>query len=454
MANKSLNTQKYATFAAAQLAHSVHSNTAQVYLAVGRPTSWENEPNDPDTPTLDTQSVDFAYWRDLLGAKRIASGDACLVIPRRNWEAGTVYDQYDDTAEDLMDLDFYVVDQSQETGYHYVYKCLWNNYGAESTVSPAATVGDWETRPISLSDDGYVWKYLYRIEPSYEKFLTTEWMPVYANTAVAGVATQFAGQIPVEVPLLINDGGSGYDPTDESGITITIDGDGANAEILFADLTFLNNAVANVVLTSGGLGYTKIDAIDIEQFTANSAADLRVIIPPFPNHGFNPVNELGAAAVMFTSELAFSEDDLLTTVNDYRRIMLLVNPLLANGAIATDTFYRQTYDCVLASNTGVFQPDDLITVQNYNVTGRVVDVVTSNGQNVIRITDVADKGRADAFVEGDQISSNSVTGVISTVSEPELTFFSGDVVYVHNHTTIERSADQTEQFKLVFNFGS
>ena len=102
MANKSINTQKYATYLAEQFVNGVTGNTTQLYLAVGRPENWtENEPN-PDTPTADTQSVDYAYWRDMLGAKRISSNNVSIVVGRKNWTSGTIYAQYDDTDSDLL----------------------------------------------------------------------------------------------------------------------------------------------------------------------------------------------------------------------------------------------------------------------------------------------------------------------------------------------------------------
>ena len=89
------------------------------------------------------------------------------------------------------------------------------------------------------------------------------------------------------------------------------------------------------------------------------------------------------------------------------------------------------------------------------MTGRVVDVITSNGNFVIRLTDVSNKGRTPAFTNGDTITlSNGVSGVLGTVTSPELAFFSGDILYVNHHTTIERNPNQSEDFKIVFSFGT
>jgi hypothetical protein len=472
MANKSLNTRKYSTFLAKQFVNSVKNaaiaNAAlsaavtagfvvpYLYLTVGRPQVWENEPNDPDAPTADTQSVDFGYWRDLLGAKLVGPGDVALVIPRRDWAENSTYDQYDDTNASLFASDFYVVDQPVASSYYYVYKCLWNNEDGKSTVPPSSIAGN--TSPVRL-EDNYVWQYLYRIEPDNAKFVTSSWIPVFANTTVAGLAAAAAGRIPTEVPLIINSGGQDYNPSLLSAISVNIDGDGSNASIILTTDNFTDNAVSSLNFTQGGLGYTRIDSIAITQTGVSNTASIRAIIPPYPNHGYDPTEELGAAAVMVSVNLEYAESDRLTTVNDYRRIMLVSDPLLANSAQANGTFYQQTYNCVLTSNSAIFAADDLITVSNttYQVTARVVDVITVAGQKTIRLTDISDKGRASAFVAGDLILSSTTgvkSGVLGTITEPELQPYSGNVLYVNHHSTVTRGLKQIENFRLVFQLGS
>lgn len=435
-----------------------------MYLAIGRPEVWANEPNSPDTPTTDTQSVDFSYWRNILGMKRITTNNVSLVIARRDWASSTVYTQYDDTDASLMDKSFYVVDRVDANSYYHVYKCLWNNNGAPSTVSPAINIQG-NTSPVSLSGDGYVWQYMYRIEPDKAQFITPEWVPVFANTAVASTAASVPGQLPIQVPLIVSASGSGYDTSNVASITATITGDGRDASLVLTDANFLTNGVSSLLLTSGGTGYTQVTNVAITQLGVSNTAIARVLIPPYPNHGYNPSAELGCGSMMLTTELDYDESGKLTVANDYRRIMLVVNPLLANGAPATDSYYRQTYDLTLASNTAVFLPDDTITVTNttYAVTATVVDVVTQGSNNVVRVTSVSDFGRTglvansvtqDAFMAGDTITSGAKSGVIAMVSPPELQEFSGDIVYVNNHTTINRASDHVEQFKLVLQFNS
>ena len=183
----SINTNKYRTFLAQQfrttlllggadstvkdditstntsLMSAGAATTSEFYLGVGRPQQWTDD-NAPPTPTQDTQSLDFAAWRDLLGVKQITANNSALVIARHDWATNSVYTQYDDTNTTLMSNTFYVLD-TQELPYK-VYKCLWNNAdathvaGANSTVAPSTTG---TTNDPVLTADGYVWQYMYTI---------------------------------------------------------------------------------------------------------------------------------------------------------------------------------------------------------------------------------------------------------------------------------------------------
>ena len=75
------------------------------YLSIGRPQAFatstrgdartENEGTDssPITPT-DTENTQNFTYDDMLAAKKIDSSNVSIVIPRRNWTTGTVYDYY------------------------------------------------------------------------------------------------------------------------------------------------------------------------------------------------------------------------------------------------------------------------------------------------------------------------------------------------------------------------
>ena len=481
----SINTNKYRTFLAQQfrttlllggadstvkesiantsLMSAGAATTSEFYLGVGRPQQWTDD-NAPSTPTQDTQSLDFAAWRDLMAVKQITANNSALVIPRHDWATNSVYTQYDDTNASLMSNTFYVLDTTELP--YKVYKCLWNNAdddhvaGANSTVAPSTTG---TTNDPVLTADGYVWQYMYTITTDDYTYLTADWMPVKTDSTVANNATDNAGKLSTVVPLVVTAGGSDYNPAVDAAATVK--GDGIEATVTTGDITISTaNTVANVSFNTAGSGYTTVDAVTVTQSGSSNTATARALIPPFPNHGHDPVKELGCVSVMLTTELAYAEphsNSSMTVVNEYRRVMLLQDPLLANGSVANGIFYQQTYDCSLTSNTATFEPDDVVTVTNttYTVTGTVVDVIKNSEspqESVVRITNVHDGGRTAAgyvaFANTDTITSDSVSAVLGTVREPELKFYSGNILYIDQRVPVTRSDAQVEEVRLVFGF--
>ena len=71
---------------------SEHSN---VYIGVGRSVDFGSSVTDVDPVVYSTIDINSIY-RNLIGLKKIQSSDMQLVVPRRDWVSGTVYDQYED----------------------------------------------------------------------------------------------------------------------------------------------------------------------------------------------------------------------------------------------------------------------------------------------------------------------------------------------------------------------
>ncbi len=456
----SILTKKYRGFLAKAFQSSFDNADQHVYAFIGRPQVWTDTSNNavsdtnPPAPVNDTQHMVFENWRDLLAVKAIPSANTYLVIPRRNWATGTAYAQYDDLDANLFAKAFYVLDTTSTP--LKVYKCLWNNSNGSSNIAPS-TIGT-NVDPQTTSD-GYVWQYMYTIGTDLYQFLTSSWMPVLANTDVQDNSYTNAGKLPTAVPLVVVDGGSHYNVA--ASTTDTLSGDGHGATIVSGGVTISAGSVTKVVLSTGGEGYSKVDTVLINQTDPagnGTLANCRVIIPPFPNHGYDPVMELGTAAIMITTQFEFSESGGLTVVNDYRRVGVLVNPLKSDGNPANATFYKQTFDCVVSANTGLFNPDDVIFNETNAAgpTGIVVDVQPNgNAVPILRITSVSDMGQTAPFTSGDVLKCNNsgVEYTIGAVSDPELMFFSGDIIYCDQRVPITRSPDQVEEIKLVFQLG-
>ena len=164
------------------------------YFALSRHTPWTDE-NNPETAINTTEYIK-KFHREMILGKRIHSSDVSNLVDRHFWVSGTVYAQYDDTDAELFSKEFYIVNGSEN-----VYKCLYNNGGAESIVEPTTI----STNKFQTAD-GYIWKYMYSIGTANNtKFSTSAFIPVDANSTVSSAAAN--GAIDV---LLIKTAGSGY----------------------------------------------------------------------------------------------------------------------------------------------------------------------------------------------------------------------------------------------------
>jgi len=148
----------------------------QYFLYFGKVDSWTNAPYSTAstaTPGTNTDSVERANYalRDTVAAKRISSRNIYHMIPRNNWTFGTVYDEYDDTAEMLSTSTVKTFFVYTSTGN--VYKCLDNSGGGESQQEPDHTI----TSQVSYSD-GYVWLFMGKVIEDAKDFITESYIPV------------------------------------------------------------------------------------------------------------------------------------------------------------------------------------------------------------------------------------------------------------------------------------
>jgi len=172
------------------------------YYFLAKPTPY---PVDGTPPTLtdNAQSVQIDPYDNMICGKRITSSDVAQMVPRKNWTAGRVYTPYSHDLVDIYETDFYVV--APESGSYHVFKCVDNNRGSNSTVSPllSQTSADDDSY---FTADGYQWKYMYSITSNqFAKFATNDYIPVYVNANVVGNAVSGSIQ-----SILVANVGSGY----------------------------------------------------------------------------------------------------------------------------------------------------------------------------------------------------------------------------------------------------
>jgi hypothetical protein len=434
----------------------VHDTT--LYAFIGRVTPWPDESN-PPIPTQDQRSIKDIF-KDIIAAKLITSSDISPVIPRIDWDSGTVYDYYQDTENMLaVDSDNIIISRFYvRNRFDQVFKCLWNNNGSQSTVEPQFLPGTFDSSFLVKTADGYKWKFMYSLDAGLkQKFFDANWMPVPIGMAPNPVAT-FAAEGSIDV-VNITTVGRGYTP---GGATITITGDGQ-----FANGTPVINVAGylyDVTMANTGTGYTYAEAVInvLPGFsTPNVVAIAEAPSSPVGGHGYDPISELGCNHIMVAPEFIESEGGLIPTDMTYRQIGLLVDPvsqesvaeepmMIANGAI-----YDVTTKLFVSPGTGnyntgqtIYQGSSLATatfsakVVSFDSLNNIVKAINITGTPVVN----------QALIQDASGVVGTAVRTLLTTENPNFIIYSGYMAYIENREGIARSPDATEQFRIVLSF--
>ena len=493
-------TEKFRQHNATQFFESFSETASNAYyLFIGKATPFTTgtsggSDGSPPTPS-DSVGQEFYVWDDMLAAKKISSSYVSFAIPRRNWANGSTFDAYHHMvnssnpatsgATSLYDSKFYFM-----TTDYRVYKVLDNNSG--TAYSGSAPTSE-STSPFELG--GYVLQYMYSLTSSeVEKYLTTDFMPVSTDSTISAAASDGA------VDSLKVTGGSGY--TDGTYYA-AVYGDGTSAggsSGAIVRITVTSGAIQAFGLTAGtdttvhaaGTGYTygtvnlasgytfSDSALTTAAAVGGSGGNIEVIIGPKGGHGFDSVEELGGHYVMMNATMAQSENDDITTENDFRRVGLVVDPTtFGSSNVATGSTARQTYALKLTSLSGTFDADERITQTSTGAIGKVVEwdsslsilyyqqerfgdygtdgttggYVAFSGANQITGATSGATGTPDAAADSAVVlaGGNSLT-FADGYANPELQPDSGNIIYIENRKPISRSSDQTEDIKLIVEF--
>jgi len=193
---KTLIPSEFKTHIIDQLIESVTESANTVYYAfIGDHIAAGATEEEVDQPVQNYNSIQIQTYRNMLIGKRMSFDDIKFMIPRYDWETGTVYEMYDDTVTNLLDKNFFVC--VDENAYKHVYKCLYNANGAQSTSKPLFKDAQYDAELYEEGDayyettDGYQWKYMYSIDSrTFSKFATQKYIPVTANTTIEANASE------------------------------------------------------------------------------------------------------------------------------------------------------------------------------------------------------------------------------------------------------------------------
>lgn len=382
-----------------------------IYLAIGKASPWsgaslseytETSPSDSSIPIpIDTTQGTYTHFNDLIAIKKIPNTSVSHVLKRVDWTTGTVYVEHDHLQDDIIDQNFFVF-----TEEYRVYKCINNNNGAASTVKPTGV-----STSIIETSDNYRWKFMFEVQQAdVLKYVTTDWIPAQTLTADDGTEQWDVQQAAVDGALDhidITAGGSGYRSntgTAQAGststtivlasgassvndfynnMTVYISSGPGNGEIkTITDYvgstrtatvaawttTPTNSSVYEVmpavtIATSEGSGatarvstvtggvITKVSMTTVGTLYRSGTATVTsgegtgcTLVPkigPQGGHGKDAVAELGGGYVMMNARLIGADGSSDFPVgDDFRKVLLLLNPKESGGASATGTTYK------------------------------------------------------------------------------------------------------------------
>ena len=475
-------------------------STSKYYMFLGKSQTWESEGSSSDTQPpapVDSVAPESYYWDDMLASKLISSKS--FVIPRRDWSATSTFDMYrhdvsssattSSGATNLYDSSFYF-----KTSAHNVYKVLFNGDNAQTGASP---IGGTEPNgtgapPFFHTGTGYFLKYMYTMSASdVQNFLTTDFMPVKVNANPAD-----SNNIRGVFVFLVTSGGSGY-PNGTFYTKLKGDGSGAIARLvvqgnqisLFGSTTsqmqnfgsgysFASFDLSGSNIFSNITATTPIDdsAGELTAWNNATAATITPIIDPAGSHGSNDVEELGGHFVMLQAKFEPADADA-TQVNDFRRVGIVKNPEVSGGGNPfTASTARNTNAVLLATGTGNYQVDEVITQNGTNAEGRVVEWDSANkilyyvqekystygvlnsgankGNLILFSGTGAIQGGTSSVTYTPSSSSSTVNNVVfdTGYAKPEMERDTGEIIYVENRRPISRASDQTEDIKVVVEF--
>lgn len=442
----SLTTRYLKNFAAIDFRQSIANNS--FYLFLGNETPWSN--NDTTISNVTQSVTDFkSCWANIYSAKKITSNDVSLVIRRINWTINSNYVEYSDNDPTLFQKNFYVLNSNNE-----VFKCISNNNGAIVSDEPLG-IGSLANNYIQTTSDGYQWKYMFNVDTN-DKFLNSDWIPVsYNPTQGTNQYVIASSAIPGSIDRIkVLDGGSGYTDNSQSIIILSIVGDGSGA-VAYANV--VGGQVKNIEMINRGKNYNFANVVAVP--SGQNTFSAVPILSPTGGHGSRADLELFANTIMISSSVSGSENGYFTTNNKFRTVGVLLNPTnYGTNDISTNNEVKMSTTVFVTSGVGSFQKNELVYqgiadpyynpyYPFYPFSGQVIDFDPIT--NKLTLNNIFGTPTIGNILNGANSESQRV---ITSILNPDINPYSGQIVYISNNTPIQRSDIQTENFKIIIKF--
>ena len=428
-------------------------SASNFYVAVGRSADWDSADTAP-VPLNTTREIRNSDIQAIAVKKVEASS---FVVPRYTWSLGAIYSSYNDNTAGHPTNSYYVI-----TDANAVYICIQQGRNAAgqsvtSTVKPTGT----STNAFQTAD-GYIWKFLYSIGAlRASQFLAANFMPVTQfdgfdsdDTAdqVEQVGIQSAAIQKEITGYTVVSGGTGY--TTVPTITVIGDGTGAKgvASIQGGTITKVDLVDSSGLFTLGA-GYNKAH-VEVSG-GSGTGADIRPIFGPVLGLGADPRDDLRSTALMFQASPDGEEGSTWVTGNDFRQVMLVKNPTIADSAASVTPFTATTGNALhrlkFNSKGAEFTADNTMLGAT---SGAKAYVVKTDSDEVWYVQN--EDTLFTQFTAGESVSETNGGGVgvlNATDSDafvsPDVEVSNGQTLYIDNRAAITRSNDQSEDIKII-----
>lgn len=209
-------------------------------------------------------------------------------------------------------------------------------------------------------------------------------------------------------------------------VVIDGDGSGATAYASVSSNSSVNNFISKINMVSRGSNYTYANArVNGNTAGVSNNAVLKVIVPPIGGHGHDALSELGVQAIGISSTFNTSEGGFITTENDYRKIIILKDPLINNVTLGLD------------SEEGSFSVgENIYQVDKKTLIGTVSGNTTSTtltGQSTQFNTALKEN---DRILITDTVSNTSCLRIVSGVSNSINLTMNDELPFVTSFATI------------------